>query len=105
MYCRPFRGGFSSLWRSRLPSYRDPLAFAAKSVTIGFRSQTTQRPMPEFTLRVKGAERKVNVAPETPLLWVLRDTLELTGTKYGCGAGLCGSCTVHLDGEAARSCV
>ena len=61
--------------------------------------------MSEFTLRVNGTDRKVNVAPDTPLLWVLRDTLELTGTKYGCGAGLCGSCTVHLDGEAARSCV
>lgn len=61
--------------------------------------------MPEITLRVNGTERKVNVAPETPLLWVLRDTLELTGTKYGCGAGLCGACTVHLDGDAARSCI
>jgi isoquinoline 1-oxidoreductase alpha subunit len=61
--------------------------------------------MSDFTLRVNGSEHKVNVAPDTPLLWVLRDTLELTGTKYGCGAGLCGSCTVHLDGEAARSCV
>jgi isoquinoline 1-oxidoreductase alpha subunit len=61
--------------------------------------------MSEFTLRVNGIERKINVAPDTPLLWVLRDTLELTGTKYGCGAGLCGSCTVHLDGEAVRSCV
>jgi isoquinoline 1-oxidoreductase alpha subunit len=61
--------------------------------------------MSDFTLRVNGTERKVNVAPDTPLLWVLRDTLELTGTKYGCGAGLCGSCTVHLDGEAVRSCV
>ena len=61
--------------------------------------------MSDFTLRVNGSEHKVNVAPDTPLLWVLRDALELTGTKYGCGAGLCGSCTVHLDGEAARSCV
>src|ERR1022692_2837552 len=61
--------------------------------------------MSEFTLRVNGTERKVNVAADTPLLWVLRDTLELTGTKYGCGAGLCGSGPGHLDGEAARSCV
>jgi len=61
--------------------------------------------MSEFTLNVNGTDRKVDVMSDTPLLWVLRDTLELTGTKYGCGAGLCGSCTVHLDGEAARSCV
>jgi aerobic-type carbon monoxide dehydrogenase small subunit (CoxS/CutS family) len=61
--------------------------------------------MPEITLRINGADRKVDVAPDTPLLWVIRDTLELTGTKYGCGAGLCGACTVHLDGAAARSCI
>jgi aerobic-type carbon monoxide dehydrogenase small subunit (CoxS/CutS family) len=61
--------------------------------------------MSEFMLRVNGTERKVDVAPDTPLLWVIRDTLELTGTKYGCGAGICGACTVHLDGQAARSCI
>jgi isoquinoline 1-oxidoreductase subunit alpha len=61
--------------------------------------------MSEITLRVNGSERKVNVPDDTPLLWVLRDTLDLTGTKYGCGAGLCGACTVHLGGAAVRSCV
>ncbi len=58
-----------------------------------------------ITLRVNGQARSVDVEPETPLLWVLRDTLGLTGTKFGCGKALCGACTVHLDGEATRTCV
>ncbi|MEZ4240485.1 MAG: (2Fe-2S)-binding protein [Myxococcota bacterium] len=56
-------------------------------------------------LVVNGQPREVDVDPEVPLLWVLRDRLGLTGTKYGCGAALCGACTVHLDGRAVRSCV
>jgi len=58
-----------------------------------------------ISLVVNGQRHDVDVDPDTPLLWVLRDNLGLTGTKYGCGIALCGSCTVHLDGEPARSCV
>ncbi len=55
-------------------------------------------------LRVNGQDRQVDVSPDMPLLWVLRDELGLTGTKYGCGIAQCGACTVHVDGEAMRSC-
>jgi aerobic-type carbon monoxide dehydrogenase small subunit (CoxS/CutS family) len=60
--------------------------------------------MPEFKLKVNNKTYIANVESETPLLWVLRDTLGLTGTKYGCGEGICGSCVVHIDGKAERSC-
>lgn len=56
-------------------------------------------------LRVNGTERTLEVEPDMPLLWALRDVLNLSGTKYGCGQALCGACTVHLDGKAVRSCV
>lgn len=56
-------------------------------------------------LRVNGRVRTVKVGSDTPLLWVLRDELQLTGTRFGCGVGACGACTVHLDGEAVRSCI
>lgn len=58
-----------------------------------------------ITLNVNGRSIEVDVDPQTPLLWVLRDTVGLTGTKYGCGMAPCGACTVHLDGEPIRSCV
>jgi len=60
--------------------------------------------MPEYSINVNGNKRTVNVDEDTPLLWVLRDTLGLTGTKYSCGEGICGTCTVHIDGKAERSC-
>jgi isoquinoline 1-oxidoreductase alpha subunit len=61
--------------------------------------------MTSITLTINNKEQSLDVDPEMPLLWVLRDMLNLTGTKYSCGLGLCGTCTVHLDGEAVRSCV
>lgn len=60
--------------------------------------------MPAYSLIVNGERRRFEAAADTPLLWVLRDILNLTGTKYGCGAGLCRACTIHLDGEASFSC-
>ena len=60
--------------------------------------------MANYMITVNGAQRTVDVDADTPLLWVLRDTLGLTGTKFGCGEGACGACTVHIDGRAQRSC-
>jgi isoquinoline 1-oxidoreductase alpha subunit len=57
-----------------------------------------------ISLDINGKNYQVDVGPEVPLLWVIREHLKLTGTKYGCGIGACGSCTVHIDGKAARSC-
>jgi isoquinoline 1-oxidoreductase alpha subunit len=59
----------------------------------------------KYTLTVNGQSHTVDVAPETPMLWVLRDSLALAGTKYGCGVGLCGACTIHLNGEATKACM
>jgi isoquinoline 1-oxidoreductase subunit alpha len=58
-----------------------------------------------YTIKVNGASRTVDVEGDTPLLWVLRDELDLKGTKFGCGMALCGACTVHINGTATRSCV
>src|SRR5919106_1094236 len=60
--------------------------------------------MSAITFTLNGASQTVDVPPEMPLLWVLRDVIGLTGTKFGCGMALCGACTVHIDGQAARSC-
>jgi isoquinoline 1-oxidoreductase alpha subunit len=61
--------------------------------------------MAKYRLNVNGAEKTVDVDPSTPLLWVLREELKMTGTKYGCGISACGACTVHVNGVATRSCV
>jgi isoquinoline 1-oxidoreductase alpha subunit len=58
-----------------------------------------------FTVNINGSPRSVDVDGDTPLLWVLRDVLGMTGTKFGCGVALCGACTVHIDGTATRSCI
>jgi aerobic-type carbon monoxide dehydrogenase small subunit (CoxS/CutS family) len=58
----------------------------------------------DISLNVNGQAHTVEVEPQTPLLWILRDNIGLTGTKFGCGVGQCGACTVHIDGQAARSC-
>lgn len=60
--------------------------------------------MANFTLKVNGFSQEINASPDTPLLWILRDHLQLVGTKYGCGIGQCGACTVHVEGNAMRSC-
>ena len=59
----------------------------------------------QMNLTVNGKAQSVDVEPETPLLWVIRDTIGLTGTKFGCGIAACGACTVHIDGRAVRSCI
>ena len=60
--------------------------------------------MPRYDLKVNGTSHQVDLDSDTPLLWVLRDHLDLVGTKFGCGIAQCGACTIHLDGESARSC-
>ena len=60
--------------------------------------------MAEISLTINGKKQKLNVMPDMPLLWILRDELNLTGTKYGCGIGACGACTIHQNGKAVRSC-
>ena len=60
--------------------------------------------MPQYSLHINGKLQTVIAEPDTPLLWILRDELNLTGTKYGCGVGVCGACTVHENGAAVRAC-
>jgi aerobic-type carbon monoxide dehydrogenase small subunit (CoxS/CutS family) len=68
-------------------------------------ARQSQSALTSLTLKVNGRQHKVEAFPDTPLLWVIRDNLGLRGTKFGCGRSLCGACTVHIDGEATRSCV
>jgi len=76
---------------------------SSESFTIEIK-QDTIRNMAIFNLQINGKKQQVDVDPSTPLLWVLRDHLDLVGTKYGCGIAMCGACTVHLNGNAVRSC-
>ena len=69
------------------------------------RRVTFVKSMATYTLTINGNKHRVNVEDDMPLLWVLRDEIGLTGTKFGCGRGLCGTCTIHLDGEPTRSCM
>src|SRR5438552_539263 len=76
----------------------------ARDLCAAFTAQTPASEVCMATLLLNGKTVTVDAAPDTPLLWVLRDHLKLTGTKFGCGAGLCGACTVHVDGQPTRSC-
>src|SRR6266566_4696125 len=78
---------------------------AASSINIGERNCRREVCLMPIEFTLNGKAQRVNVAPNMPLLWVLRDTLGMTGTKFGCGMALCGACTVHINGEAVRSCV
>jgi aerobic-type carbon monoxide dehydrogenase small subunit (CoxS/CutS family) len=71
---------------------------------IQFISRRGEPRMPPISLSVNGTQHQLDLDPEMPLLWVLRDVMGLTGTKYGCGIGACGACTVHVDGAAVRAC-
>ena len=90
---------------------REPALRAVSMSGVGGASSARRGPSPRekhtvaIELEVNGGRVQVDDDPSTPLLWVLRETLALPGTKYGCGAAQCGSCTVHVDGQARRSCV
>jgi isoquinoline 1-oxidoreductase alpha subunit len=70
-----------------------------------FLKTKTQFKMPTYKLKINGVSQEIEATPDMPLLWALRDDLDMVGTKFGCGIGQCGACTVHIDGTAARSCL
>jgi isoquinoline 1-oxidoreductase alpha subunit len=82
-----------------------PASTTPEWATVAVRRKEGPVPMPQYTLNVNGTEHTVDVDETMPLLWVLRNELGLTGTKFGCGLSQCGACTVQLDGAATRSCV
>src|ERR1700740_3000925 len=88
-----------------LPPYSRHLATFDSRRHVLHRSFCRGLPMPSYSLLVNGRRRTVEAAANTPLLWVLRDNLGMTGTKFGCGIAQCGACTVHIDGQAIRSCI
>ena len=98
--------GKVAYWQAiRLVTRRAPPGLPADSFRAARRRHAPHRQTSIIALNVNGRDLKADVEPDTPLLWVLRDELGLTGTKFGCGMALCGACTVHLDGQPVRSCV
>src|SRR3979411_1085121 len=90
--------------RLRTRSSSPQLVFGSRPVRH-VRAKNRRQAMTTYQLNVNGQRKEVNVDPSTPLLWVLREELKMTGTKYGCGISACGACTVHVAGIATRSCV
>jgi isoquinoline 1-oxidoreductase subunit alpha len=100
--CSHMLGGFADVGPTKV-THGGARATGRRRIDIGTITRRGRATM--VTLRVNGTSRAVDVDPDTPLLWVLRDDLRLTGTKFGCGVAQCGACTVHIDGHAVRSCV
>jgi xanthine dehydrogenase iron-sulfur cluster and FAD-binding subunit A len=90
----------ASVFVTRLVTHNSPVPFQNTVPVVKL-----QKAMPPTcTLNINGQQRAVDCDPDTPLLWVLRDSLDLVGTKFGCGGGFCGACTVHVDGQPRRAC-